>query len=107
MKNQNQKHTFWRLLKYIVKTGPVAFPLAIIGIIVSAFSTVYGSLFIQQLIDKYITPLLKQANPNFTPLFNALGFLALVYLIGVATTYLYTLFIDDGLSSKSAKEYQR
>lgn len=84
MKNQNQKHTFWRLLKYIVKTGPVAFPLAIIGIIVSAFSTVYGSLFIQQLIDKYITPLLKQANPNFTPLFNALGFLALVYLIGVA-----------------------
>jgi len=67
MKNQNQKHTFWRLLKYIVKTGPVAFPLAIIGIIVSAFSTVYGSLFIQQLIDK--------ANPNFTPLFNALGFI--------------------------------
>lgn len=93
MKNQNQKHTFWRLLKYIVKTGPVAFPLAIIGIIVSAFSTVYGSLFIQQLIDKYITPLLKQANPNFTPLFNALGFLALVYLIGVATTYLYTLLM--------------
>lgn len=106
MKNQNQKHTFWRLLKYIVKTGPVAFPLAIIGIIVSAFSTVYGSLFIQQLIDKYITPLLKQANPNFPPLFNALGFLALVYLIG-GSHDLSVYLIDDGLSSKSAKEYQR
>lgn len=85
--------TYWRLLKYIFKVAPVGLPVALVGIWVSALATVYGSLFIQQLIDRYISPLLKQANPNFTPLFNALCFLGLIYIVGALTNYASTLIM--------------
>ncbi|MCZ3621798.1 ABC transporter ATP-binding protein/permease [Lactobacillus mulieris] len=78
---------------YVLKTGPVAFPLSLLGIVISAFSTVYGSLFIERLIDDYITPMLKESTPNFTPLFRAIIMLGVIYLIGVVATYAYTLLM--------------
>lgn len=84
---------FKRLLMYVLKTGPVAFPLSLLGIVISAFSTVYGSLFIERLIDDYITPMLKESTPNFTPLFRAIIMLGVIYLIGVVATYAYTLLM--------------
>ena len=44
----------------------------IIGVFGSALTTVYGSTFLKTLIDDYISPLVKETNPNFTPLANAL-----------------------------------
>lgn len=82
-----------RLLMYVLKTGPAAFPLSLLGIVISAFSTVYGSLFIERLIDDYITPMLKESTPNFTPLFRAIIMLGVIYLIGVVATYAYTLLM--------------
>ncbi|WP_390882741.1 ABC transporter ATP-binding protein [Lactobacillus mulieris] len=84
---------FKRLFMYVLKTGPVAFPLSLLGIVISAFSTVYGSLFIERLIDDYITPMLKESTPNFTPLFRAIIMLGVIYLIGVVATYAYTLLM--------------
>ena len=78
-----------RLLMYVLKTGPAAFPLSLLGIVISAFSTVYGSLFIERLIDDYITPMLKESTPNFTPLFRAIIMLGVIYLIGVVLSLIH------------------
>lgn len=80
-----------RLLKYTIKTGPVAFPLSMIAIVISAGAAVYGALFIEKLIDNYITPMLKSGSKDFTPLFNAIMFMAGIYLIGILANYLFTI----------------
>lgn len=85
--------TLMRLLKYVIKTGPVAFPISMVAIILSAGAAVYGSLFIEQLIDRYITPMVKAHSTNFNPLIHAILFMAGIYLIGVIANYLFTILM--------------
>lgn len=82
--------TLIRLLKFVVGTYPVPFIIGVISIIISAAAAVRGSLFLQNLIDDYITPMLKQSTPDFAPLFRAILIMAGIYLIGVIGTLLYT-----------------
>jgi ABC-type multidrug transport system fused ATPase/permease subunit len=97
VKSQDQEvsrmKTLGRLLKYIIHHGPVAFTVSMISIVISAGAIVYGSLFIEQLIDNYIRPLTKEAHPNFTPLLNAILFMAGIFLIGVLANYLFTVLM--------------
>ncbi|MFC6314612.1 ABC transporter ATP-binding protein [Lapidilactobacillus achengensis] len=85
-----RKDTLKRLLKYIVQTYPAPFIIAMVAIIISAAATVYGSLFLQRLIDDYIVPLTQQAYPNFTPLFRAIVIMGAIYLLGVIATFITT-----------------
>lgn len=82
-----------RLLRYIFKTSPAALIIAMISVVISAGATVYGSLFIQQLIDRYITPMLHEKVPNFAPLIHAMLMMAIIYLIGVIANYAMTLIM--------------
>lgn len=82
--------TLRRLLKFVVGTYPAPFIVAMVAIIISAGATVYGSLFLQRLIDDYIVPMTKQATPNFAPLFQALALMSGIYLIGVLATFAFT-----------------
>lgn len=82
-----------RLLKYTFKTAPAALIVAMISVVISAGATVYGSLFIQQLIDRYITPMLHEKVPNFTPLVHGMLLMAGIYLIGVIANYLMTILM--------------
>lgn len=82
--------TLIRLLKFVVGTYPAPFIIGVISIIISAAAAVRGSLFLQNLIDDYITPMLKQSTPDFAPLFRAILIMAGIYLIGVIGTLLYT-----------------
>ena len=50
---------------------------------------VAGSLFLQVLIDGYITPLLVEANPDFSGLLRTVMVMGCIYLAGVVATYLY------------------
>ena len=43
----------------------------------------------QKLIDDYITPLLGETNPIFTGLLVAIGIMAIIYVVGIVTSYLY------------------
>ena len=81
--------TLKRLLSYITKYYKKQFILVIICIILSAVASVSGSLFLQTLIDNYITPLLSTSNPVFTDLFKAICSLGLIYVVGVISTYVY------------------
>ena len=46
-------------------------------------------MFMQRLIDDYITPLLKSETKNYTPLLHAIGRVACFYGIGIIASYSY------------------
>ncbi|MCR4963043.1 MAG: ABC transporter ATP-binding protein/permease [Firmicutes bacterium] len=65
------------------------FAVVVFCILLSALAAVAGSLFLQILIDDYITPLLGQAHPNFAPLLKAILIMGGVYLIGIVSVFAY------------------
>ena len=84
-----KKGTLKRLFSYIKKNYKKPFIVVFICIIISSIVSVIGSLFLQTLIDDYITPLLQQENPVFNELLKMLLLMASIYLIGIITSYLY------------------
>ncbi len=88
-KARNPKKTLKRLFELVVKGYPVHCVFVVIGIFAGVLANVRGSLFLQTLIDDYITPLIGNAAPDFTPLLKALATMALIYLVGAGSTYLY------------------
>ena len=90
MKEQEIKPgTIKRLLGYITKKYKKQFVLVIICIIFSSIASVAGSLFLQTLIDDYITPLIGVENPVFTSLLGAIGIMVVIYVVGILSSYLY------------------
>ena len=88
-RSKNPKKTLDRLMKYIGRGYGIQFGIVLICIIFSAVANVAGSMFLRDLIDDYVAPLLLQASPVFTQLIHALMVMAVIYLIGIATTFLY------------------
>lgn len=82
-------HTCKRLLSYIIFKQKLLFTIVVICILISSCTVVASSLFLETLIDDYITPLLTENNPVFTGLLHTLIFMGVVYLIGVIATFLY------------------
>ena len=78
-----------RIIGYITKNYKKQLFLVIICILVSSVSGVIGSLFLQTVIDDYITPLLNVSNPVFTGLLKAICVMAVIYIIGALAGYLY------------------
>ncbi len=79
-----------RLLQYITKYYKGTFIIVCISIILTTVSGVAGSLFLEVLIDKYITPLIGMPNPVYTGLIYAIGIMIIIYLIGVLAGLLYS-----------------
>ena len=67
--------------------------VSIITIILAAASAVIGSLFIERLIDTYVTPLLHEKVPNYGPLFNAILVMFGIYAIGFLSNYLFSMLM--------------
>ena len=88
-KPKNQGKTLKRLISVIFKDYKLHFLVVLVLIIISALAGVAGSMFIQSLIDDYITPLLSQPSPDFRPLLLAIGRMACIYLAGVVSIFLY------------------
>ena len=86
-KVQNPGKLLMRLLRYIGKKYGVHFILVLICILVSVFASVQGTKFIQTLIDDYIIPLTKQANPDFSELAKAISNVAVFYAAGIIAAY--------------------
>ena len=80
--------TIKRLLNYMKQyKGTLIF--VVVCILISAVAGAASSMFLQTLIDSYITPLLSAADPDFTGLIKAIINIAVIYLIGTAATWLY------------------
>lgn len=84
-----KKGTLKRLLGYIKRNYKKSFVIVFICIIVSSVVSVVSSLFLQTLIDDYITPLLGDANPVFNGLFKILLLMAFIYILGILSSYIY------------------
>ena len=80
--------TIKRLLQYL-GSYRVHLVIVVICILVSAGASVAASLFIQVLIDDFITPLLLESNPVFTGLLQAVGVMACIYVAGILGTLIY------------------
>lgn len=74
-----------RLMSYILKRYKFRYAIVLICIIISSLASVASSVFMKTLIDGYITPMIQSANPDFTPLFQALSMMACIYMAGVVT----------------------
>lgn len=88
-KSKNPKKTLKRLLGYIFKKYKFRYILVLAAIAVSAVVQVIGTLFMKNLIDDYILPMLNGRVQTFEPLLRALTTLAAIYLVGVVCTYLH------------------
>ncbi len=95
--------TFKRLLGLIFKRYKVHMIFVFLCIIVSVLASVQGTLFIQSLIDDYITPMVEQVArgeaADFSPLLFAIARVAVFYLIGAAATYTQSrimIFVTQG-----------
>lgn len=85
--------TVWRLFGFIFKNYKYRFLIVLGCIVVSALTTLASSLFTKTLIDSYITPMLGQAMPDFSPLAVALVKLGAVLLVGVVASYTYNVIM--------------
>ena len=92
-KIENQGKILRRLMGYILKNYKLhCFAVGLL-IILSSVANVIGTLFLKKLIDEYILPFVNETNPDFSKLFGALMYMALIYLVGVASTYLFNIWV--------------
>ncbi|MCR5053196.1 MAG: ABC transporter ATP-binding protein/permease [Streptococcus sp.] len=88
-KEINKQDTLKRVLAYVLKNYKWRFLLVLVLILVTALCMVRFSLFMQTLIDSYITPLLSAKNPDFSGLAHAIFQLIIIGIIGVLSSYTY------------------
>lgn len=86
-KIENPGRIFKRLMKYVARDYTPHLILTAVLILISVLANVQGTMFIQRLIDDYITPMLVADTPDFGPLAGAIARVAGFYLIGVAAAY--------------------
>ena len=90
---KNPGKIFKRIMSYVFQNYKYQFFLVVILIFVSVLANVQGTLFMQKLIDDYITPFLLTDHPNFAPLAKAIGQVAVFYAVGVVSVYIYNLIM--------------
>ena len=89
-KPANAGATLKRLLAYIFKNYAFACIVVVICIFISVLANARGTMFMQSLIDDYISPMIGTKNPDFGPLAAAIGRVAIFYAAGALSAYIYT-----------------
>ncbi len=91
--------TIKRLIKNITKNYKIQLIIVLVLVILSSLANVSSSLFMERLVDNYITPMLNIENPDFIPLIKALLTMCCIYIIGIVSTYVYNrimVFVGQG-----------
>ncbi len=92
-KIENPGKIFKRLIGYVAKSYGFHLVAVAVLILVSVLMNVQGTLFIQRLIDDYITPMLGSESPDFAALAYAILRVGCFYAIGIVAAYLYNLLM--------------
>lgn len=79
-----------RLLAYICKNYAIHCVIVVICIFITVFATNQGTMFMKNLIDEFITPLLSQETPDFTNLINEIKHVAIFYAFGAIAAFINT-----------------
>ena len=102
-KLENPGKLFLRTMGYVMKSYAVLWVLVGVCIVVTVLSTVQGTLFIQTLIDDYITPMLGMQEPDYSQLLHAMTRVGIFYLCGVLASFLQSrlmIYINQGTQRK-------
>ena len=86
------KDTPKRLLGYLMHYK-FRFLIVLACILISSLTNVASSLYLETLIDDYITPLLLESEPVFDGLLKSILTMACIYLIGMACALTYNLIM--------------
>ncbi|MCD7839173.1 MAG: ABC transporter ATP-binding protein/permease [Erysipelotrichaceae bacterium] len=78
-----------RLLTLLFKRYHWQLIIVFICILINALASVQGTMFMQTLIDDYITPMIGTANPDYSGLLAALMRVAGFYAVGVICAFSY------------------
>jgi len=71
-KVKNPGKLLMRLLKYLMKSYGIHLVVVAVCIFASVLANVQGTMFMKNLIDDYIVPMLGAEAPDFTPLLHAI-----------------------------------
>lgn len=85
-----------RIFHYVYKYYKIPFILVCISIVISSIIAAVNTLFIQKLIDDYITPMLEDSSlidSKFAELNKILIIMGVTYLVGVLFTFFYNRFM--------------
>ena len=96
---KNPGKTFKRIMAEIMGRYKPHCVAVVLCLIVSAVANVYGTMFMQRLIDDYITPMIGRPDPDFGPMGRAVLGVALVYFLGAFSAWLYNylmIFVSQG-----------
>ena len=77
----------FRVMRYVLKEYRFAFLTVVFCIVVAALASLTMTLFIRNLIDDYILPLMQTASPDFSPLARRLLTLLSVMAAGILCNY--------------------
>lgn len=88
-KAKNPLKTFLRLLNYIFKKNKIVLVVIILCIIINTLGYITISLSLKTLVDRYITPLINESNPNFMPFIQALLVLASIFITASIASFIY------------------
>ncbi len=97
--NKDSMKVLKRLLLYVMKANKLKGISVVIFIIISSLANVAGTIFIKNVIDDYIVPYLNQDLISYKPLLNAILVMAMIYLLGVFSTFMYNrimIYITQG-----------
>ncbi len=86
-KADNPGKTLKRIFQYVTSQYGALCLIVLILIFVSVLANVQGTMFMQTLIDDYITPMLTSGSKDFGPLAAAIGRVILFYGIGVLAAF--------------------
>ncbi len=87
-KPKNPKITIRRLAGYLMEYK-LQMLLVVLGIIGSSGASVASTYFLKPIINDYIVPFIGRENPDLTAFASMLLVMAVIYLIGVGSGYLY------------------
>ena len=93
--SMSRTQTIKRLLANMTGKYKGALVMVFVFIIVSAAANVWGSMFVQRLIDDYIAPLLLVDDKDFSGLAGALVTMGVIYAIGALSTLFYNRTMAD------------
>ena len=102
-KLDNPGKIFKRLITFCFGNYKPQVVFVVIGIIVSVLCTVRGTLFMKELVDVYIIPLIGQEDPDFAPLGSAIIKMMIIYALGVLSTFMYNkimIYVSQGSLKK-------
>lgn len=81
--------TIKRIFSYLKPKYKFFLVIVSICIIISSLMSVVSNIFIQSIIDDYVSPMLSNGTNLFPGLLRQIGILCIIYLVSVFATYLY------------------